>query len=330
MDLSGNSFGNKGWFVILTFRKYRGKYTHTRQKALIAGREISVGRPTDLGRHTAESAWIALARRAWAHAVGWAAAAHHGGWRWSSSPALANGCARQVRAAQSLNLHGHTDSMCDRERQTVACFRTGHIKMSAMSTELEQLKDLWSQGLLNASEFARMAAELKSGAGPSGASTSDAPQTEPAEEEEMLVDESGEQYHSQEASTAPRSHASADAFSDKGSFGSGSPLRSCHSSPQSPTATATSPGQPATPCAEASPPQTGPQHWESGKLVNYTADDGTCKEVIFLRMGNEADWINNGRCKIQWKTVKPGKQRVYDIHTKWVSPEKLARSARRG
>ena len=125
MDLSGNSFGNKGWFVILTFRKYRGEYTHTRQKALIAGREISVGRPTDLGRHTAESAWIALARRAWAHAVGWAAAAHHGGWRWSSSPALANGCARQVRAAQSLNLHGHTDSMCDRERQTVACFCTG-------------------------------------------------------------------------------------------------------------------------------------------------------------------------------------------------------------
>ena len=40
-------------------------------------------------------------------------------------------------------------------------------------------------------------------------------------------------------------------------------------------------------------------------------------------MGNEADWINNGRCKIQWKTLKPNKKRVYDTHTKWVAPATL-------
>ena len=119
MDLSGHSFGNKGWFVILTFRKYWGKCTYPKTESIDCWQGNKRWTPDKKRR--AQQFWIALARRAWAHAVGWAAAAHHGGWRWSSSPALANGCARQVRAAQSLNLHGHTDSMCDRERQTVAC-----------------------------------------------------------------------------------------------------------------------------------------------------------------------------------------------------------------
>ena len=134
-----------------------------------------------------------------------------------------------------------------------------------MSSELEQLKGLWSAGVLNASEFARMAAELN-GAGPSGASTSsasDAPQPEPADEEEMLVDEYGDQYHSQEASTAPMAQQAAsatlgaDAFSEVGSFGAdGSP-------PDSPL------GSPVSSAPAASPAQfaDGPAVWESGMTV---------------------------------------------------------------
>ena len=43
MDLSGNSLGNKGCFVILSFRKYRGKYTYLCQQVRLAAREKSGG-----------------------------------------------------------------------------------------------------------------------------------------------------------------------------------------------------------------------------------------------------------------------------------------------
>ena len=44
-DLSGNSFGNKGWFVTLGFRKYLRKFAYASQKAAIAldRNKLSVG-----------------------------------------------------------------------------------------------------------------------------------------------------------------------------------------------------------------------------------------------------------------------------------------------
>ena len=44
-DVSGNSFGNKGWFVNLGFRKYLRKFAYASQKVAIAldRNKLSVG-----------------------------------------------------------------------------------------------------------------------------------------------------------------------------------------------------------------------------------------------------------------------------------------------
>ena len=48
-DLSGNSFGNKGWFVTLGFRKYLRKFAYASQKVAIAldRNKLSVGAHAD-------------------------------------------------------------------------------------------------------------------------------------------------------------------------------------------------------------------------------------------------------------------------------------------
>ena len=47
-DVSGNSFGNKGWFVTLGFRKYLRKFAYASQKVAIAldRNKLSVGPQT--------------------------------------------------------------------------------------------------------------------------------------------------------------------------------------------------------------------------------------------------------------------------------------------
>ena len=80
MDLSGNSFGNKGWFVILTFRKYWGKCTYPKTESIDCWQGNKRRTPeTHRSRapHRRERLDSA-GSPSWAHAVGWAAAAHHG------------------------------------------------------------------------------------------------------------------------------------------------------------------------------------------------------------------------------------------------------------
>ena len=145
----------------------------------------------------------------------------------------------------------------------------------------------------------------------------------------MLVDEDGELLQSSAPTSPALSDRRFDRRSDRRQSPSSLPSTPVQSRSTSPTTRPADGSSPSTPVQSritsptARPAETGPQDWESCKLVLYTADGGSPKEVIFLRMGSEADWINNGRCRIEWRTIKPGKKRVFNTHSKWVMPETL-------
>ena len=168
------------------------------------------------------------------------------------------------------------------------------------SSSIDMLKQLYSSGLLDAREFARLATELSQQPAEAGTSSGAGPSqlqpAEPTEEDEMLVDEDGNPMQQSPApmqqSSAPSSqHTPASPASPIVS----SPLPSVLGSPDFVGSAAASPAKPAD----------GPANWESGMLV-YSTDLKI--NVTFIRLGGPDDFVNSSRAKISYERVKPRRQ----------------------
>ena len=130
----------------------------------------------------------------------------------------------------------------------------------------------------------------------------------------MLVDEHGDMLHSSQPASSQ--HAPASPAPSFGSFGRGSPngsspLSSLRGSPVFVGSAATSPVQ--------SPD--GPQKWLTRTPVMST-DHG---EAVFIRLGRESDFVNNGRARIEYLKLKRGTKFKKECHYTWVVPETLTR-----
>ena len=131
---------------------------------------------------------------------------------------------------------------------------------------IDNLKQLYASGLLDAGEFTRLATELSQqsqNASHSGAGPSQLQQAEPAEEDEMLVDEDGIPLE-QPSSARSSQHAPSSPEGSVVSFG-----RGCARNDSSPLSSLR--GSPGFVGSAAASPADGPANWEFGKLV-YSND----------------------------------------------------------
>ena len=155
--------------------------------------------------------------------------------------------------------------------------------------QLEQLMELQRGGQINTSDFLRMSKEL--GGAPLPACS-----------------------HSPE----PCACGGAACSSDAGGESSVPP-----STPSSASkAAASSAASPASSTSKSQPqtPQKAAVLWDSGTIVFSTE---LKINVTFLRLGGSADFVNEGRARIQYERVKPGKVRAKETFTVWVKPETL-------
>ena len=73
----------------------------------------------------------------------------------------------------------------------------------------------------------------------------------------------------------------------------------------------------------STPTQTrcGPSVWDSGTEVQ-SSEHGA---VIFLRLGNASDFVNDGRARIQYEKIKRGAKYKKETHFNWVKADTLTR-----
>jgi hypothetical protein len=202
---------------------------------------------------------------------------------------------------------------CDGRTNTMAS------SSSNVNEEIQSLLNLQRRGLLTAVEFARMSADIMltdeqrvTGLAEARAhdESSRSSEDEDEDEDEQLVDEDGRPL-SPGPSGLPTSNTSPHE-------GGAAASRS---------ASSRSPSLPHTPSESPSekPPDIidGPHSWEPRTEV-MSSDHGS---VIFLRLGNVSDFVNNGRAKIVIKKSKPGAKFKKVDHEIWVKPETLHRPA---
>ena len=115
---------------------------------------------------------------------------------WPRAPACFWGLARSRSTGQCELVKGQTSSC----HVALSACHLSHTNLAGWfqhmdSSSIDMLKQLYSSGLLNAREFARLATEVRqqtqNAASHSGAGPSQLQPAEPAEEDEMLVDEAG-------------------------------------------------------------------------------------------------------------------------------------------
>lgn len=86
--------------------------------------------------------------------------------------------------------------------------------------------------------------------------------------------------------------------------------------------------------ADPEPPAVGTPSGSTGESQETLRDPATwptrtkamsseLQEVVFLRMGNAADFINDGRARVQYYRVKKGAKYKTELHEVWVRPETL-------
>ena len=188
-----------------------------------------------------------------------------------------------------------------------------------MADEVANLKNLWRQGMLTASEFAKMAAQASAEASQAAeeeeAEEEEAEEEEAEDEEEDLVSEDGVYSHNprfQRRGNGNVVRSESDSEDAPSSIASATAAMSPPASPNPHNP----PTSPLTPMADG-----GPAVWESGLVVRSST---LKKEVTFLRMGNESDWINKGNAKIQYTRLKKHCSIKVETATTWVDPRTLS------
>jgi hypothetical protein len=194
---------------------------------------------------------------------------------------------------------------------------------NAPLSELEQLKLLQENGIISVTEFLRMANQIgKTNSDHlDEASDKEKPDTgdgsaqaggSSSSESSMLVDEDGNLVEHL-GDRAERSDA-AGSFDDDHE----EDMLDVDGAPASPEAA------PGTPGCEAI--SDGPDKWPSRTEVTCsTLAGGQVKDVYFLRVGNAADFINNGRAYIEFQMLKKGCVKKYETHKRWVQVDTLTR-----
>jgi hypothetical protein len=167
---------------------------------------------------------------------------------------------------------------------TAAALRVHQIKGMASSSEndaaLAQLKHMHDRGIISLNELIRMSADLARPHSPTHEESSRRLWSDD-DEDDLLVDESGEAFCAQVSTSA---------------------------SPRSPAR------------ASTPTPTYGPRTWGSGTEVQ-SSEYG---DVTFIRLGNDADFVNNGRARIQCEKIKKGAKYKKETHTIWVKADTLS------
>ena len=145
---------------------------------------------------------------------------------------------------------------------------------------LAQLKHMHDRGIISLNELIRMSADLARPHSPTHEESSRRLWSDD-DEDDLLVDESGEAFCAQVSTSA---------------------------SPRSPAR------------ASTPTPTYGPRTWGSGTEVQ-SSEYG---DVTFIRLGNDADFVNNGRARIQCEKIKKGAKYKKETHIIWVKADTLS------
>ena len=187
---------------------------------------------------------------------------------------------------------------------------TSSDNVSDNVTDIAGLLNLQRAGYLSASEFVRLASEMTRNNVRHNHS-SPCEERGSSSEDGSLVGEDGLPF-------SPHGHSSPVAggapLSVEGSPGQAA---ECLSVLGSPLPAATPAGSQA--ASDSGDVQPDPSTWPANTKVT-SSEHG---EVLFLRVGNEADFVNNGRARIKyWRVKKNTKNKKEEVYT-WVQPGTL-------
>jgi hypothetical protein len=181
-----------------------------------------------------------------------------------------------------------------------------------VANEMDQLLRLQRQGILSATDFARMASEIHKTDEERFSEAVEADKKSEDSGVQDLVDEDGLPY-------LP--------------FAEGSPLDALggvsddHVSfdDEQDEDLVDEDLEPATPSHEDIS-EDGPDKWPlRSAVICSSLDSNAVEDVHFLRMGNASDFINNGRAYIEFQMLKKGCVRKYETHKRWVMSNTLSR-----
>ena len=199
---------------------------------------------------------------------------------------------------------------------------------NTLANEIDQLLRLQRQGILPATDFARMVSEM---------SKTDEERLPEAIEADKKSEDNSEQDLVDEADKRSEDSSERDLVDEDGRpylpFAEGSPLDALggvsddHVSfdDEQDEDLVDEDLEPATPSHEDIS-EDGPDKWPlRSAVICSSLDSNAVKDVHFLRMGNASDFINNGRAYIEFQMLKKGCVRKYETHKRWVMSNTLSR-----